>query len=42
MPTLTKWYKSSSRSDREPQEIGYRAGGSLLHYSTIFYNCKKK
>ena len=30
------------RSDREPQEIGYRAGGSLLHYSTIFYNCKEK
>lgn len=27
---------------RLPREIGYRAGDSLLHYSTILYNCKRK
>lgn len=43
LPGFLLYKVRSPRSDREPQEeIGYRAGGSLLHYSTILYNCKKK
>ena len=37
LPGFLLYKVRSPRFDREPQEIGYRAGGSLLHYSMICF-----